>query len=148
MDTQNFQTISNLIVSKPDAKAYLHGIGDYYNIGGNVSFYKWANGTIVKAEIINLPKTDSNFFGFHVHSGKCSLEEGHYNPEDVSHPLHAGDLPVLLSNNGYAYTIVFTSRFYPESVKGGSVVIHLNPDDYRTQPSGNSGQRIACGDIV
>ncbi|WP_201260037.1 superoxide dismutase family protein [Tissierella sp. P1] len=41
----------------------------------------------------------------------------------------------------------FTDKFKPEDIIGRSVIIHQNPDDYRTQPAGNSGKRIACGVI-
>lgn len=41
----------------------------------------------------------------------------------------------------------FTGRFFPEDVAGRTVVIHEMPDDFRSQPSGDSGARIACGKI-
>jgi DNA invertase Pin-like site-specific DNA recombinase len=63
------------------------------------------------------------------------------------HGNHAGDFPVLFSNNGYTYMKFFTDKFKPGDVIGRAVIIHENPDDYRTQPSGNSGKRIACGVI-
>ena len=44
--------------------------------------------------------------------------------------------------------MVYTTRFFPEKVVGKTVVIHDMPDDFRTQPSGNSGEKIACGQIV
>ena len=43
---------------------------------------------------------------------------------------------------------VYTDRFYPEDVIGKTVVIHEKPDDFRTQPSGDSGEKIACGKIM
>lgn len=41
----------------------------------------------------------------------------------------------------------FTDKFVPSDIIGRAVIIHENPDDYRTQPAGNSGKRIACGVI-
>lgn len=41
----------------------------------------------------------------------------------------------------------FTNRFRPSQVIGKSVMIHQNPDDFRSQPSGNAGKRLACGVI-
>ena len=41
----------------------------------------------------------------------------------------------------------FTDKFKPKDIIGRAVIIHQNPDDYRSQPSGNSGKRIACGII-
>ena len=43
--------------------------------------------------------------------------------------------------------MVYTDRFYPEDVIGKTVIIHSEPDDFRTQPSGDSGEKIACGRI-
>jgi len=41
----------------------------------------------------------------------------------------------------------FTNRFLPGDVIGRTVMIHENPDDYRSQPSGDAGKRIGCGVI-
>ena len=41
----------------------------------------------------------------------------------------------------------YTNRFVPEEIIGRTVVIHENPDDFKTQPSGDSGSKIACGEI-
>lgn len=70
-----------------------------------------------------------------------------YNEDTLPHGNHIGDFPVLFSNNGYARMSFFTDKFKPEDIIGRSVIIHQNPDDYRTQPAGNSGKRIACGVI-
>ena len=71
----------------------------------------------------------------------------HYNPGNVPHPEHAGDLPPLLSNNGYAWMVFYTGRVNAEDIIGRSVVIHSMRDDFTTQPSGNSGDKIGCGVI-
>lgn len=112
------------------------------------------------AEIRGLPYEEDDcggrFFGFHIHEGKeCSGTKedpfagtgGHYNPEGCSHPAHAGDLPPLLGNGGYALSIFFTDRFLPEEIVDHTVVIHAMPDDFRSQPAGDSGMKIACGEI-
>jgi len=95
------------------------------------------------------------YFGFHIHEyGICEITDpmdpfssagGHYNPTDQPHGNHAGDLPVLFSNDGYARMSVFTSKFKPRDIIGRSIIIHQNPDDYRSQPAGNAGKRIGCG---
>ena len=66
----------------------------------------------------------------------------------AEHPQHTGDLPALLSNDGYAWFAVYTNRFSPAQAVGKTVIIHADPDDYRTQPAGNAGARIACGTIL
>lgn len=107
----------------------------------------------------DLPKQgqEQGFYGFHIHEGaSCTGKQsdsfantgGHYNPGNKSHPQHAGDLPPLLSDAGEAWMSVYTSRFFPEDVIGKTVVIHDRPDDFHTQPSGDSGEKIACGKIV
>ena len=72
---------------------------------------------------------------------------GHFNPAGRRHPDHAGDLPVLLSGGGRAFSVTYTGRFTPGQVVGRSAVLHALPDDYRSQPTGGAGARIACGVI-
>lgn len=71
----------------------------------------------------------------------------HYNPNNCPHPYHVGDLPPLLENNGYSYMSVFTNKFKVKDIIGKVIIIHDMPDDFTTQPSGNSGTKIACGKI-
>ena len=149
----------------PQARAVIKGSAIEPQIAGLVEFYPVPNGTIVKVEVNGLPKYQPAIgnmpqigpFGFHIHSGStCGLGDGknpfesaggHYNPDDQMHGNHAGDMPVLFSNDGYASMIFFTNRFKPSDIIGKTVIIHQNPDDFKTQPSGNSGLRIACGVI-
>lgn len=70
-----------------------------------------------------------------------------YNEDTLPHGNHSGDFPVLFSNDEYARMSFFTDKFKPTDIIGKSVIIHENPDDYRSQPAGNSGKRIACGVI-
>lgn len=146
----------------PEAVAYVFGSDAFPAINGKVCFYRKGEGTIVAARVNGLPQGEmpcgERVFGFHVHQGaSCSgtPEEpfanaiGHYNPYGCMHPQHAGDLPPLFGDSkGYAMTIFYTDRFVPEEVIGRVVIIHDNPDDFKTQPSGNSGAMIACGEIM
>ena len=66
---------------------------------------------------------------------------------NTMHPSHAGDLVPLLGNQGYAYLVFYDKRFTIDDIIGRSVIIHRNPDDFATQPSGNSCEKIACGVI-
>ena len=72
---------------------------------------------------------------------------GHYNPNNCKHPYHAGDMPPLFENSGYAYLSFLTNRFHIKDIIGKTVIIHDMPDDFRTDPSGSSGNKIACGII-
>ena len=145
----------------PDAYAKIQGNQQHSDLKGTVSFFEVHGGTIVVAEITGLPMTqgavNGSFHGFHVHEGgSCTGTEAepfknageHYNPKKVQHPDHAGDMPQLLANNGSAFMSFYTNRFYPEDIVGRTVIIHEMPDDFHTQPSGNAGAMIACGQIV
>ena len=145
---------------KPNSAADISGGENYPGIRGRVIFRQQKNGVLVTADIYGLPTgetgCDSGVFGFHIHEGEdCgsngqepfSNTKGHYNPGDCPHPYHAGDLPPLFENDGYAYMSFFTNRFTATEIIGRTVVIHLKPDDFHSQPSGNSGEKIACGVI-
>lgn len=138
------------------ALAQIKGSRDYPQISGKIRFYQMQNGVLVYTEVWGLPY-DSSFFGFHIHEGtSCSGNEAdpfadaltHYNPYDRPHPYHAGDLPPLLSSSGYAVSVFLTDRFSVNEVLGKTVIIHSSPDDFTTQPSGNSGEKMACGIII
>lgn len=145
---------------KPNSAADISGGENYPGIRGRVIFRQQKNGVLVTADIYGLPTgetgCDSGVFGFHIHEGEdCgsngqepfSNTKGHYNPGDCPHPYHAGDLPPLFENDGYAYMSFLTNRFTAIEIIGRTVVIHLKPDDFHSQPSGNSGEKIACGVI-
>ncbi len=102
--------------------------------------------------------------GLHIHEvGDCSSGDGmstkgHFNPFGKPHAhagtpeRHAGDLPALKSDkDGRAKVDVIldliTVAAGPASVIGRGLVVHADPDDYKTQPTGNAGARIACGVI-
>ena len=135
----------------PKAIARIYGGKDYPQLSGTVRFFLGIDGVIVEVEVKGLPETESGFFGFHIHAGGSCTGEGfadtgsHYNPGEDIHPQHAGDLPPLLSNDGKAYMKVLSNRFSIEEIIGRTVIIHNAPDDFRTQPSGNAGMKIACG---
>lgn len=131
------------------AIAHIRGQG----ISGTVRFHSQCDGTLVTADICGLPESETGFFAFHIHEGGCCGGEGfadtgsHYNPCSADHPRHAGDLPPLLSCGGKAHLEVVTGRFRVRDVIGRTVVIHSGPDDFKTQPAGNAGRKIACGVI-
>lgn len=139
----------SMLQSIPYASAKISGNLAYPEIEGNVSFYEVYGGTVVVTSIKNLPG-ENGFHGFHIHDGNSCMpmsEGGHYNPTGQQHPQHVGDMPPLLANDGMAFSAFYTNRFNPEDVVGKVVVIHANPDDFISQPSGNSGSIVACGEI-
>jgi len=135
------------------ATAIINGGLENPSIYGTVIFRPMGEGTLVSANIYGLPPMYGNsFHGFHLHeNGICDITKdfsdagGHYNPTGEAHGMHAGDFPSLLSCNGFAKLEFYTNRFRPSDILGRSVIIHENPDDFRTDPAGNSGKRIACG---
>lgn len=145
----------------PNAVAFIKGSEAHPNIQGRVMFYQKNDGVIVRAEIVGLPKSTDKcanpIFAFHIHSGtECidnaqdpfSTTGGHYNPNDCPHPFHAGDMPPLFSVKGKAFLVFLTDRFALNEILGKVVIIHSSADDFTTQPSGNAGQKIACGVIT
>ena len=102
--------------------------------------------------------------GFHIHeAGDCSSGDGmsakgHFNPHGKPHgnpstaERHAGDLPSLkVAKNGRAKLDVTVDGISigsgPGNIVGRGLIIHAQPDDYKTQPTGNAGARLACGVI-
>jgi superoxide dismutase, Cu-Zn family len=133
------------------------------SVWGSVSFVEVGGAVLVRADVRGL--RPGGQFGFHVHEkGDCSSSDfmsagGHFNPAGKPHghftkaERHAGDLPNLGSDGEGVATYAFETKLLtvqagPASVIGRAVVIHANPDDYASQPAGNSGPRIACGVIV
>lgn len=140
-------------VVRPSAVAQIRGGQGAPELSGTVKFYQKRRGVLVVANLSCLPQNSSGFFAFHIHEGGACSGEGfsdtgsHYNPKEAPHPSHAGDLPPLLRCDGGAYLAVTTDRFSVREILGRTVVIHSNPDDFRTQPAGNAGEKIACGVI-
>lgn len=141
----------------PRAAAWVTGNRTNPQLSGLVKFYETPyDGVLVEAEIFGLPNVStegsSDFYAMHIHEfGDCSDDfmktGGHYNPENQLHPEHAGDMIPLLGSQGYAWTAFYDKRFTIDEILGKSVIIHAAPDDFTTQPSGNSGEKIGCGVI-
>jgi Cu-Zn family superoxide dismutase len=103
--------------------------------------------------------------GFHIHEkGDCSDPKamstaGHFNPASHQHGAptsavrHAGDLGNLaFDDNGVAkfdFTVggISVSRDQPNGIIGRAVIVHMDQDDLKTDPTGNAGGRVACGVI-
>jgi Cu-Zn family superoxide dismutase len=126
-----------------------------------------ARGVRIEIQAMNLP---AGRHGFHIHdAGRCEPPQftsagGHFNPGALKHGMenpagpHGGDLPNLVIGQGGTGSLTVlnpyitladgdsgASLFHPG---GTALVIHAGPDDYFTDPAGNSGERIACGVIT
>ncbi len=145
-----------LQLGRPGASACVFGAGEGAGIRGTVRFFPFRRGVLVLADVCGLPRQRDcpyGVFAFHIHEGEsCGGEDfsctgGHFDPEGQLHPCHAGDLPPLFSQEGSAFLAVYTRRFSIPEIIGKTVVIHSLPDDFRTQPAGAAGEKIACGVI-
>ena len=152
--------LKRILSRKPDARAEVAGGTSYPKIRGTVYFYEVSGGVLLMVSVKGLPHNvdvcKSRIFGFHVHEGapctgtaadQFANAGGHYNPHGCEHPWHAGDLPPLFENRGQAFMVFLTDRFTVRDIIGRTVIIHDMPDNFTSQPSGDSGMKIACGVI-
>lgn len=127
-------------------------------VSGKVGINEIPGGLRLTADVKGLTPGEH---GFHIHdSGDCSAADGssakgHYNPAGKAHghhsagDHHSGDMPNLSANaQGEAKASMDIHGVTLGEVIGRSVVIHADPDDYKSQPAGNSGKRVACGTIL
>ncbi len=127
-------------------------------VQGTVKFQRMDNGVQVTVTLDGLSQGEH---GFHIHEyGDCSAPDatsagGHFNPTDSQHGApqdrerHVGDLGnVIADANGHVEMewIDATIQLNGEhSIIGRAVIVHANPDDFTTQPTGAAGPRVACG---
>jgi Cu-Zn family superoxide dismutase len=151
----------------PTAHATLQGVPGDTDFTGTVTFTQEGDGVRVVADFAGVDKPGKH--GFHVHeTGECthdpaggkhfSTSGGHFNPTGAEHacpptePRHAGDLGnVEIGADGQGHAEMTTNLLSlsgPNSVVGKAILLHGGEDDCKTQPSGNSGERIACGVVT
>ncbi len=132
------------------------------SVNGTVRFVQHGDHVMVMADISGLKPGQEH--GFHIHDkGDCTSPDGmsaggHYNPTGKPHGApdaehHGGDMPALKADaNGNV-----SARFHlmgvsitdsPTSIVGHAIIVHKDPDDYKTQPTGNAGARWACAVIA
>jgi len=128
---------------------------------GSVTFTQNGDKVTVNAKLTGLAPGGH---GFHIHEkGDCSAPDamsagGHFNPGGKPHGApdtadhHAGDMPMLQADASGNATLTTDLAGLgigtgPADIVGKAVVVHKDPDDYKTQPTGNSGARVACGVI-
>lgn len=140
----------------PFARALVRGDAAHPALRGSVDFFSWLDGVMVAAEVWGLPYDAApcadNLCALHIHAGgDCTADflsaGGHYDPANCPHPAHAGDLPPLFSNRGYAWGACYTERFTAAEIIGKAVIVHAQRDDFTSQPAGDAGARIGCGVI-
>ena len=154
-------SLCSILGGVPDAVAVMKGAPEHSGVQGTVQFYQTAHGVLVVASIRGLPASpracSNPVFAFHIHGGGSCSGNGedpfadagsHYNPDGCPHPHHAGDMPPLFGAGGRAFLAFLTDRFRVEEVIGRAVIVHDRPDDFKTQPSGDAGNKIACGIIA
>jgi Cu-Zn family superoxide dismutase len=132
---------------------------------GQVQLVQTPHGVLLKLAVKGLPPGEH---AFHVHAvGKCeppfTSAGPHFNPAGKKHGMeaadgpHAGDMPNLHIPAGgelvveIANPMISLVKGQPTSVfdaDGSTIIIHAGADDYKTDPAGNAGDRIACGVIV
>ena len=131
-------------------------------VRGLVVFHEMDGHLMVHARLSGLRPDGEH--GFHVHeTGSCASVDGnsaggHFNPDAKPHgpqtaEHHAGDMPSLKADAKGVVDQKFmlqgpTLAPGPASVVGRSVIVHAQADDFSTQPTGNSGPRVACGVIA
>jgi Cu-Zn family superoxide dismutase len=145
----------------PRARAYLEPTKGS-TVRGVVNFVQHGGKVRVVATIGGLKPNGE--YGFHIHeAGDCSSGDGmsakgHFNPHGKPHAhhgtpeRHAGDLPSLKSDSGGHASLrvdldVITVTPGPASIVGRGLIVHVQPDDFKTQPTGNAGARSACAVI-
>ena len=129
---------------------------------GTVTFTQAGDKVRVAGDVRGLRPSQEH--GFHIHeAGDCTSGDGmsakgHFNPQGKSHAhpstseRHAGDMLALkadASGNAHVDTTldIITVNPGPTSVVGRGLIVHASPDDYKTQPTGNAGARLACAII-
>jgi Cu-Zn family superoxide dismutase len=132
-------------------------------VTGTVQFSKRGNKVLVAGEVQGLKP--GAVHGFHVHEkGDCSSGDGvsaggHFNPTTKAHGSHdhsehhAGDLPSLVADAAGRAKFSFETNSITvgsgvTDVVGRGLIVHRDPDDFKTQPTGNSGPRVACAVIT
>jgi Cu-Zn family superoxide dismutase len=146
----------------PAAKATLQDVKG--KTVGQVMLWETAAGVLIRADLTGVP---AGTHGFHLHEvGECTAPTfesagGHLNPDGKKHGLlaeggpHAGDIPNLHvpARGRFSVEILNTRVTLGAGAQslmdndGSAVVVHAGEDDYRTDPAGEAGDRIACGVI-
>lgn len=143
---------ANAVLKDPDGKEI-----------GTATLVTTPSGTLITLELTAAPP---GAHGFHIHTtGKCEPPKfesagGHFNPDESKHGFlnpegpHAGDMPnIHVPENGKLTVEVLNTLVSVGGENalldedGAALVLHADPDDYKSDPAGHAGGRIACGVI-
>ncbi len=172
-DTPTDQTVSTPApapipeptITLESATATLQGAPEDADFSGTVTITPDGTGVRIVADVSGVDKDGTH--GFHVHeNGDCSHGEGskhfttagsHFNPTGVEHacpptePRHAGDLGNIEITGGTGRVDLTTNLLSlsgANSVVGKAIILHSGDDDCKTQPTGDAGDRLACGVVT
>jgi superoxide dismutase, Cu-Zn family len=138
----------------------LQGAADDTDFAGTVSVHPEGTGVHIVADVAGVD-TDGRL-GIHVHeNGQCDHQGeggkhftsagGHFNPTGTEHacpptdPRHAGDLGNIEVSGGKGHLDLSVTNLTLDQITGKAIILHAGEDDCKTQPTGNSGDRLACG---
>lgn len=158
--SMQYRSLVTALNKRPKAMAMIKGSAMYPSVNGTAKFFEVSEGVLVAVDVCGLPsnvnRCDNPIFALHIHEGQSctgNMQDSlknvkmHYNPGDCNHPYHAGDLPPIFGCDGYGFLVTMTDRFFVDEIIGKTIIIHSGTDDFTSQPSGNSGEKIACGEI-
>ena len=133
-------------------------------VSGKLQVMSMGGGVHIAGDVGGLAPGSAH--GFHVHeTGDCSAADassagGHFNPTASPHGRmdhgahHAGDIDNIVADaNGVAHVNMHVPGLTlgggaASDIAGRAIIVHADPDDYASQPSGNAGKRLACGIIT
>ncbi|HEX3129723.1 MAG TPA: superoxide dismutase family protein [Thermoanaerobaculia bacterium] len=140
----------------------MQGAPEDTDFAGTLSITPEGTGVHIVADVAGVDKDGKH--GIHVHeNGMCehhptgdsakpfSTAGGHFNPANAEHacpptdPRHAGDLGNIDISGGKGHLEISLPNVTADQLNGKAIILHAGEDDCKTQPTGNSGDRIACG---
>ncbi len=159
-----FIAVSSATVAQDRQTAIADFVGGTGKASGRATLTAAASGgVLIEVEVAGLPA--NRWVAFHVHeTGSCDAAGHHesagkhFNPTNAEHGLlaakgsHAGDIPnQYVGQDGILRAQIFdgmvTLDGKTDGIRGRALIVHANSDDYRSQPAGDAGERLACGVI-
>jgi Cu-Zn family superoxide dismutase len=159
------ETSAKPAATAKSVKIKLQGAPADSDFAGTLTITPEGNGVRIVADVAGVDKDGKH--GLHVHeNGMCehhpagdaakpfSTAGGHFNPGGAAHacpptdPRHAGDLGNIEVSGGKGHLELFVANLTLDQLMGKAIILHGGEDDCTTQPTGNSGDRIACGVVA